>query len=388
MLFGDPQTSSNKNRERSPHIVLTCGLSEQLEEYVVDSFHVVGVEDVEQAVRVLQQENVAAVVFGSRIGTTGVVNLLGSIAAENRAVLPAVTIVLCVNQDWAALQDFVDANQIYYVAREGISTDQLWKLILSGIQGSVSGALENQDLLAADSDRAEYLLNFCTQLAMQDELASAGRLLIETARDILQANIVQCYVFDSKEGTLTPADASEGEKWSYSAASGLAAFVAHTGQPVCLDQVDIDPRYDPDIDAPPEMRNASFLAQPIIGAHGLPSGVLTAVRNSEQAPFSDLEIRLIQVLAECASPTLNEILLQSRVQTLLTRRASGSEANVNVFRQEAVDYHMRNWEQHGEVLKVLPLWLQQSFWVMLALFLASLGGLSYLVHRSGVSLGK
>ena len=90
-------------------------------------------------------------------------------------------------------------------------------------------ARRNSDPLEADSENADRMRDLCTRLPMQTDLASAGRLLIETGREVLDAKIVQCFLYDPDAETLTPADASESEKWTYSAASGLAAFVARTG---------------------------------------------------------------------------------------------------------------------------------------------------------------
>jgi hypothetical protein len=223
---------------------------------------------------------------------------------------------------------------------------------------------------------------------MQTDLANAGRLLIETGLDVLQAKIVQCFVYDPDTETLTAADASESEKWTYSAASGLVAYVARTGEHVCLDCVGTDPRYDSDIDAPLEMRSARFLAEPILGPAGLTACVLTALRRTEQEAFTEDDTRMMELLAECSAPTFNQVLLQNRVQAVLAKRASGSKAHSEIFRQEALDYHVRSWDQQGDVLKVLPTWLRRAFWFVLMLFSASLLGLGFLLRGLRNIFGK
>jgi GAF domain-containing protein len=181
---------------------------------------------------------------------------------------------------------------------------------------------------------------------------------------------VQCLVLDEEQETLTPADAADGEQCGYSAASGLAAYVARTGERVQLERINLDPRYDPDIDNPEGWVDARLLAAPIPGLERSSVGVLAVLRSGSAPAFTPAEARLIAFLAECAAPTLAQILLQSRVQSWLVAQAAGTESNSEIFRQEAIAYHLRNWDQEGEVLKTPPTWLRRTYWAMLGLFLA------------------
>jgi GAF domain-containing protein len=385
----DWQASSNKNCvQPSRRLLLTLGLNQPLEDNKSEPLRIVNVQNIEDAVRVLTEEDVAALLLGPRIAQPEALDaLMRSHTEHPKNALPT-TIVLGADHDSDVLQKYVDAGQVFYLTRGEIDQENLRHLIVCGVQHFALRADQSHDPLAAGAESADSLLDLCARLPMQTDLASAGRLMIETGRDILRATIVQCFVYDPDVETITPADASESEKWTYSAASGLVAFVARTGKRVCVDRVGLDPRYDPDIDAPVEMSNARFLAEPILGPGGLPAGVLTAARSGEHAAFSDEEIRLIELLAECSAPTFNQILLQNRVQSLLMKRATGAEANNAIFRQEALEYHLGSWDQQGDVLKVLPPWLRRAFWIVLALFSASAVGLSFLLHGLRNIFGK
>ena len=381
MHFRDLQASSTDSCvQTSRRVVLTLGLSQPLEDGELEPFRVVRADNVEDALRVLAESDVAALVFGPHVAIPQALDVLARRASELPVAAPTIIIVLCAGPEPDPLRSFVDTGQVFYLSRGEISLEHLRSLIVSGARHLALMARRSNDPLGADSEAADHLRDLCGRLPMQTDLASAGRLLIETGRGVLDAKIVQCFVYDADAETLTPADASESEKWTYSAASGLAAFVARTGRQICLDRVGADPRYDSDIDAPPEMTSARFLAEPIRGPNGSPAGVLTAVRSSEQAAFSGEEVRLIELLAECSAPTFNQILLQSRVQALLTKRTAGTEANSAIFRQEALDYHVRNWDQQGDVLKVLPGWLRRTFWLVLGLFSAGSLVLIFLLH--------
>ncbi len=368
--------------------MLTLGLSQPLEDGELEPFRVVHAENAEQALRVLAENDVAALLFGPHVAIPQALEILVRRAAGLPLAAPATVIVLCDEPEPELLRSLVDTGQVFYLSHGEIPADHLRSLIVSGARDLALIARRSSDPLGADGESADRMRDLCARLPMQTDLASAGRLLIETGREVLDARIVQCFLYDADAETLTPADASESEKWTYSAASGLAAFVARTGQRICLDRVGADSRYDSDIDAPPEMSKARFLAEPIMGPDGVPAGVLTAVRSSEQAAFSQQEVRSIELLAECSAPTFNQILLQSRVQALLTKRTAGTLANSETFRQEALDYHVRNWDQQGDVLKVLPAWLRRTFWVVLGLFSAGLLVLLFLLHDLRHIFGK
>jgi GAF domain-containing protein len=376
--------------QESTRLVLTLGLTQQFEAGGVEWLHVIHAHDAEDVLRHLTGVDVAVLLLGAGIDVQQAIDILTLCGPENSSNPPVATIILCSEPDTVLFQNFVDTGRIFYLAHDEISSRDLRELVLCGARQSTLITDRKRDWLSADDRIAGCVLDLCTRLPMQIDLASAGRLLIETGHEVLRTKIVQCFVYDPDIETLTSVDASEDEKWTYSAASGLIAFVARTGERVCVDRVGTDPRYDPDIDAPQEMSNGRFLAQPIIGYRGLPAGVLTVVRSSEQAAFSSEEIRLVELLAELSAPTFNQILLQNRVQARLTKRAFGSEANASIYRQEALNYHVRGLDYRGgDVLTALPGWLRRTSWVVLGLFLAALLVLPFLWWNNlGKVIGK
>lgn len=389
MNFRDLKASSTEIWVETPgRVVLTVGLRKPLEDRAFEPFRVVQAENVEETLRVLAESDVAALLVGSHVAIPQALEILGRRTAALPLTAPTTVIILCDGPEPDLLRRFADTGEVFYLSRGEIPPNHLRSLVVSGARHFALMARRSGDPLEADGESADRMRDLCIRLPMQADLASAGRLLIETGREVLDAKIVQCFLYDADAETLTPADASEGEKWTYSAASGLAAFVARTGQRIRLDRVGTDPRYDSDIDAPPEMSEARFLAEPILGPDGSPVGVLTSVRSSEQAAFSQEEVRSAELLAACSAPTFNQILLQGRVQAELTKRTAGTCANSETFRQEALDYHIRNWDQQGDVLKVLPGWLRRAFWIALGLFSAGLVALVFLLHDLPHIFGK
>lgn len=273
-------TSSPTHEQPSRLVVLTLGLSQPIEDDKLAPFRAVHAKNAEDALRILTEGGVAALLLGPCADLLQVPDLLAHSAAKPSGNPAPTTIVLCAASEPDTLQKLVDAGQIFYAARGEVSAEQLRNLITCGTRHFALIADQSRDRLAIDDERSERLLDLCTRLPMQTDLAIAGRLLIETGRDLLQAKIMQCFVYDADTETLTATDASESEKRTYSAASGLVAFVARTGEHVRLDCIGTDARYDFDIDAPLEMRSARFLAEPVLGPAGLTACVLTALRGT------------------------------------------------------------------------------------------------------------
>jgi hypothetical protein len=391
MQFEDQKVSTAESLEHLPaKLVLTLGLVRPIREDSFEPFQFHHAANLDDALHYLATRDVAVFLIGPRIGLPQLTDVLSRTCdgSNLHEYTSPPTIVLFGGSEIGVLQDLVDAGHIYYIAREEVSPKHLWKLLMSGARHFELRASRKLDPISAYVDIPDCILGLCSRLPMQTDLPSAARLLIETGRELLHAKIVQCFVYEPDTETLRPADASEDEKWTYSAASGLVAFAARTGERVRVDRVSIDPRYDSDVDAPVEMSDARFLAEPIIGWRGAPSIIVAVVRSGEEEAFSCEDIQLLALLAECSAPTFNQILVQTRVQALLTRQAFGSDANVDIFRREAWDHHLRSWNPRGNMLQETPAWLRRAFWVMLAVFFATLLSLACFWNELRNMLGK
>ncbi|MFZ0771838.1 MAG: HlyD family efflux transporter periplasmic adaptor subunit [Candidatus Sulfotelmatobacter sp.] len=352
--------------------ILTIGLARPLGDDLLQAFRVVEAAGTEDALRRLAQEEVAVLVLGSRLAPDEAFYILTHHSSNSPDNSTAAILLLCAGCDPELFQPAVNEGHIFYMAREGITGDQLRLIIVCGAARFRSQLKGRKDPLAARVARIDQLLDFCIRVPMQADLPSAAGLLIAITRELINAEFVQYLVYDAEEETLTPAGVLDNKGWSESAAAGLAAFVARTGERIRLDCIGMDPRYDFETDNPGGREDARFMAEPLIGPKGLPVGVITATRSGQSIPFSEEDAQLVDLLAECAAPTFNQIALQNRVQALLLKRAEGS--NSDVFREEALEYHIRSWDQQGDILKTLPAWLGATYWVMLALVFVGLLG--------------
>ncbi len=374
MHFKDTPESVPGHRSGSARpTLLNIGLNLPLEPGALPSFRIIEAESSEDVSSIFAREDVAVLIIGPRLTPKAALSILDRHSKD----LPGnstPTIVLCAGCEPDLFQAHVNAGRIFYIARKDLEAPQLL-LIATCAAARFHSRLEGkQDLLGARVTGIDELVDFCIRLPMQADLPSAARLLVATAHELLNADLIQYLVYDADDETLAPADTLDNKEWSESAAAGLAAFAVHTGERIRLDCVGLDPRYDSETDNPGGMEDARFLAEPLLGTKASPVGVITATRSGKSAPFTEDDVLLLQLLAECAAPTFNQIALQNRIEALLLKRAEGTESNSDVFRKEALEHHIRSWDQQGEVLKTLPPWLRATYWVMLVLVFAGLLG--------------
>jgi DNA-binding response OmpR family regulator len=247
----------------SQPLVVALGLDQSLQS---DSFRTIYLENANDAPAYLRDRNSTLLVLGSRLTSAQALQILRQCSTEH-PTSTAATIVLCAGPEPELFQKFVDEGMVYYLARKEIPLEQLRPLVASCIGRSAKKAQfeDRQELHADNVQNADQLLDLSVRLPMQTNIPSAAALVLQKLRESIEANYVQCFIYDAEEDTLTPADALENKEVSYSAASGLTAFAARTCDRVILDRVGADPRYDADIDNPIGTGDAHFIAEPILG---------------------------------------------------------------------------------------------------------------------------
>jgi len=370
-LIKDRGFESDGNHSSARLMILTLGLARSLDQTLYESFRVVEGTHSEDVVRRLAEEEVAVLVLGPRLTANEALSILGRHSANSPGTLASV-VLLCAGPEPELFQPFVNDGHVFYMARAEITAGQLRSIIVCAATRFRSRMQDNLDPWAAPAAKSDLLFDFCVRLPMQNNLPNVAALLIETARGLISAEAVQYFSYDPEDDTLTPADAVSHKGWSESAAYGLAAFAVRTAEPIRLECAGLDPRYDAEMDSLGNSDDVRFLAAPVIGPKGPPIGVITAIRNGQSKAFSEQDAHNLDLLAECAAPTLSQILLQNRIQALLIKRSAVAGPNSDVFREEALEYHVRSWDQQGEVLKTLPPWLRTVYWLMLGLVFAGL----------------
>jgi hypothetical protein len=367
-------------------IVLTLGMGHAMDASF-GALRIVEAATVEEVLELLYRKSVAVLLLGPYLRPADAVSVLTHLTLSSPEAETA-TIVLCAGQEPSVFQKSIDSGHIFYLARGEISSSQLSLLIRAAIS-RVSSAVSGSDLQAVDVAAPNSLLDFCIRLPMQGDVAEAGGLTVETTISLVNAEQAQCLMYYADEDILIRSDGISGQDNWNTAATGLAGFVVRTGSPIRLDRGDSDPRYDCETDNPTGLKHPRFLGQPVFGLQGSLLGVITAVRKGASLPFSVEDSGVLSRIAQFASPTLNQLLLQSHAQKLLIDQNRPKGPSASVFRDEALEHHIRGWDDHGNVLRVLPPWLHRSHWALLVLVLmgmvAGIVGKSY-QHADGIAV--
>jgi hypothetical protein len=124
-MYPTDSKSLPAHEQSSRLVVVTLGLSHPIEEDRLAPFRAVHAKNAEDALRILTEGGVAALLLGPCADLLQVPDLLARSAAKPSGNPAPATIVLCAASEPDALQKLVDAGQIFYVARGEVSAEQL-----------------------------------------------------------------------------------------------------------------------------------------------------------------------------------------------------------------------------------------------------------------------
>ena len=119
---------------------------------------------------------------------------------------------------------------------------------------------------------------------------------------------------------------------------GIAGRVALTGEPMLINDLQVDPRFT-DMRVTPRPEIASSICVPLPDEEGRAQGVLSVRRRSPAAPFDDKDVRLFSVFASQAALAISNAhlygSLNNRVQELSTLYQSSKELGEAYTREGA-----------------------------------------------------
>lgn len=369
---------------------------------VDDELEVLLASDEAEAGSIAGARQVAVLCTGSRLAPQAARDLLERVtplprrreeddeAPDARADAPSVesfkiphrsfNIVLAAGPQPELFQDFIDFDQLYYLAPKMPPIEDVLDILRSAIERHLSRH-QPDDASVLDDDKhldTQRVLQVVRLLGGESEVSKAADLIGRAALELVAADHAECLLYDGATETLWNRRLGSDERRE-SAAAGLVSFVLRTGQPVRLDAVGSDPRYDPEADNDQRSADERFVSVPVIDPRGSGAGrgrdrvlaVLTAARPADEDPFSPRDQGRLQFLADQVAPVLSRLLLQAELDALATRRDDELGA---VFRQEAIEHHSRGFGGKGHVLEISPRW---TGWAFRILMLALVAGLLY-----------
>ncbi len=352
-------------------VVLAAGLDRELVDACRQVTRVEEAAAVDDVVRCFAQQDAAVLVLGPGVEAAAshrIVSLITSQFPANRTTI----LLIGAEAEPELLQELVDRDRLFYLSKSPVSAIQMRSLVVAAVGRYVENITGNGHALAADVAENDALMDACASLAGQTDMSGAATVLVDAVCGLLRTERARFLLYDPQTEVLSAPDA-EAESGD-SVSSGLAGFAARTGERIHLQEAGIDPRYDADVDNPHGDGRERFVAWPVFGVGERLIGILTAVRTREAPPFESGELRILDLLVACAAPAMSQILLQTQIDKELRRRTTGV-SGAEIFREEALEYKNRGWDQEGDVLRICPPWLTRTHWISVALLA---GGLAFM----------
>jgi hypothetical protein len=345
-----PSPSSDVNDVRPAVIVLAMVPSESWTKR--EDIRLVTATTSSDLIASLRNEENAIILFGADLLPEDTHRLL--VACD--AVYPAMRllVVICRVGDPQVFQNFVDAGQIFYMTRAPVPDLELDAILTAAVSETRYRQSTSRPLseLVAELDP---VVEFCYQIALQDDLAIAAKLTSETLRNLIQADNSQFFFYEQQSDVLTVNPPSSDES-SDAVTCGLVGYIARTGLTVCVQHARTDPRYDADLDNRGADSDPHFTGAAIFAPDGQTIAVLSAVRSGARLPFSPEDTEKLKVLAVCAGPEIAILLFRSRLRAAVLRRIHDATES-GAFRDQAVEHHSRAVVPGRVSLRVAPRWL-------------------------------
>jgi membrane fusion protein, multidrug efflux system len=334
-----------------------------------ENLRILEVDSKQEALQLLAKESASVLVLGPRLDPHAACEILSQYQIAHPAACTA-NIVLGCGSSLDPFQTFVDEDQLFYLSRGPLPNAQVRSLVLAGVQRFHSKQKAIRDGVDAMVAPADRVLEFCTRLSFQSDLATAGDLLLEAVQILINADRSHYLIYEEEIETLWAARVGgHAQERRESACAGLLGYVARTGEQVCVKRSGEDSRYDAETDDPGGVSDARLLAEPMFGNGGKVIAVVTAIRGGQMEPFSEDDVATLKLLTACAASAISGMLLQRRIRALLLEQVQPTLDRANVFREEALQYYAAEQNEEGEVLHTSPSWLKQTHWLTIALLL-------------------
>jgi len=320
-----------------------------------------------EALRLLALHPVAVLALGAGIGGESARRLLEEAEAAPAAA-ERVNLVLAAGPEPTLFQDLIDRDLVFYLSQEPVPAADLIALLRSATARWRTTVSQGGDEERQRKVLADRLLAAVQAISGQREPARAARAAADGVEDVGEADRGYCLLYDTVSDTLWEGGTDEKEERRESAAVGLVSFVVRTGQPISLERIGRDPRFDRDADDPLAEEtegNERFAAVPIVGPDGRILAVLAAVRAAGGRPFTGDDMRNLSLLAEQAAPSFAQLRMPEGP-------SSGLLPGAGLFREEAVEHHAIGLSGEGDVLRVDPRWMRWTYRLLLAVLVAGL----------------
>ena len=268
---------------------------------------------------------------------------------------PLTPLILVVNAD--AAEPAIDPR-VFYVLHSTLGEPAVVAVVRSALRRA---PVPPSDGTLTDARTLQRILIVSAQFVGARDLAAASRIAELAIQGMVDADRVHCLYHDPESaGLWSETDAGrEGRGFT-----GIAGFVARTGEAAIVDRADADPRYVAHLDDPGADGKAHLLVVPVADRSGQVHAVFIAARGSARPTFSADDRCVLESLAFHAGPMMHHLALLVDVEARLRSRRD------RIFRRESLQAHAAPGNR-GDVVRVSPHWIRWAYWVLVVLAVLS-----------------
>lgn len=256
---------------------------------------------------------------------------------------------------------------VAHVIRATLSDELLRALVVALVTHKPASAAPVAELPSnpEEARRAQSVFTASRRIAAASDAAEIERLAGDAIHELCDVDRAACLFYDASDGSLWSEATQRGPGDARRATGGLAGFSARTGLGAIVRRAGDDPRYLGAIDDPAGDPGSELIVQPVVGGDGQVHAVLIGARRPRVTPLGDAEAGLLRRYAALIGPLLDQLTTHVHAQALV-QQAAGEQ----LFRSEAVEAaEPQRW---GDVVRVSPAWLSWGYWILSALFVASI----------------
>jgi membrane fusion protein (multidrug efflux system) len=337
-------------------------------------YHVLGASSGREALALLDHHEVAVLMVDQMMPEMSGKELLEQVQARFPR-LATVRLVASGVTDASVMRDFINTGRIFYFLQKPVAPADLLAVVKSAVAEYWTAAAQAipeppPAVEQAKLERTQRILEYTRRLAMQRDIATAGRLAVEAVESLTAADRGAYLIYDPVSDTLW--SQVEGQR---PAVAGLTGFVARTGKGIELARASDDPRFHRELDDPSGEADEHLAIEPILDTKGLTLGLLVAVRRSDQPAFGRDEIDALKTFAAQCASAFGQMTMQAEIERIFSRQEAQARAQTsggNLFRREAIDAHAGRQMAQGSLLQISPRWMNLTYRFLALLLVAAI----------------
>ncbi|MBS2027484.1 MAG: GAF domain-containing protein [Deltaproteobacteria bacterium] len=189
---------------------------------------------------------------------------------------------------------------------------------------STEAAAANKNQLARRVEKLTAILDVAKAMTAARDLNTLLALILKETSGVVDADRASIFLADRARGELWIRAAQGAEKEiRIPIGTGIAGYVAQTGQVVNIPDCYADPRFNRQVDIATGYHTRNLLCAPMRDAEGEIVGVIQAL-NKRDGPFTSEDEELVLVLGGQAAAALENAMLHEEIQRLFEGFVSAS----------------------------------------------------------------